>query len=127
METKQKQNRTQAKNSDSDARRVVKAHLLTDMDVVEFKVSLMRNGKEEKAFGGGAVKKQDLHEIIAALAQFARELELTEAEAKGYQRAMQKGNEDQIDYYANVDNDSNDNNDNDEQQDNQNDDEQDND
>ena len=68
--------------------KVVKAYLLKDVNVVEFKVCVVRHGKEEEAFGGGAVKKEDLTRVAADLAEFARQFELSEAEEKGYRRAI---------------------------------------
>ena len=76
--------------------KVVKAYLLQDVNVVEFKVCVVRHGKEEETFGGGAVKKEDLTRVAAELSEFARQLELSEAEEKGYRRAIdERENEDQ--------------------------------
>jgi hypothetical protein len=106
--------------------KVVKAYLLQDVNVVEFKVCVVRNGKEEEAFGGGAIKKEELTRVATELSEFAHQLELSEAEEKGYRRAKDEENEDQ-----NQDDDENQNEDdlnddeNEQQDDNQEEDEQD--
>jgi hypothetical protein len=87
--------------------KVVKAYLLKDVNVVEFKVCVVRHGKEEEAFGGGAVKKEDLTRVAADLAQFAHQFELSEAEEKGYRRAI----DEQEDQNQNQDDDENQNED----------------
>jgi hypothetical protein len=106
--------------------KVLKAHLIKDVNVVEFKVYVVRHGKEEETFGGGAVKKEDLTRVAMELSEFAHQLELSEAEEQGYRRAKDEENEDQ-----NQDDDENQNEDdlnddeNEQQDDNQEEDEQD--
>jgi hypothetical protein len=76
--------------------KVLKAHLIKDVNVVEFKVYVVRHGKEEETFGGGAVKKEDLTRVAMELSEFAHQLELSEAEEKGYRHAIdERENEDQ--------------------------------
>jgi hypothetical protein len=121
---KQKQNTSKKRKIDESKRRV-QVYLLKDMDVVEFKVWLARDGEQEDehTFGGGALKREDLHRVAQALMKYDRYLEICDADQKGYRRAMQERNEDQNhDVDVNNDNGNNgDNNNNDEQNDDQND------
>jgi hypothetical protein len=127
---KQKQNPSKKREVDESSRRV-QVYLLKDMDVVEFKVWLERDGEheDEHTFGGGALKREDLHRVAQALMKYDRYLEICDADQKGYRRAMQERNEDQ-NHDVDVNNDNNDdnnnnnddNNNNDEQNDDQNDD-----
>ena len=77
------------------------------MNVVEFKVYVVRHGKEEETFGGGAVKKEDLTRVATELSEFAHQLEISEAEEKGYRRAI----DEQEDQNQNQDDDDNQNED----------------
>jgi hypothetical protein len=86
MSTKQKQNLKRAKPETEANKKIVDVYVLRK--VVEFKVRSVVNGKEERAFGGGAFKQEDIRHIIAELSEFARQLELSDAEARGYGRAL---------------------------------------
>ncbi len=120
MATKQKQNRNKSNESEkAEIRRHVNVYLLKDMDVVEFKVWLERDGNEEDTFGGGALKREDLRRVAQELTEYDQYLEICDADQKGYRWARQERNKDQKDYYAN------DNNDNEQQDNNQDDGEQD--
>jgi hypothetical protein len=86
MSTKQKQNLNRAKPKAEANKKIVDVDVFRK--VVEFKVRSVVNGKEERAFGGGAFKQEDIRHIIAELSEFARQLELSDAEARGYWRAF---------------------------------------
>jgi hypothetical protein len=58
--------------------------------VVKFKVSFMRDGEYEERFGGGEVKKKDLYLVITELLKLARELDMMDAEARGYRQAIEE-------------------------------------
>jgi hypothetical protein len=86
MSTEQKQNLNRAKPKAEANKKIVDVDVFRK--VVEFKVRSVVNGKEERAFGGGAFKEEDIRHIIAELSDFARQLELSDAEARGYGRAL---------------------------------------
>jgi hypothetical protein len=86
MSTKQKQNLNRAKPKAEANKKIVDVDVFRK--VVEFKVRSVVNGKEERAFGGGAFKQEDIRHIIAELSEFARQLELSDAEERGYGRAL---------------------------------------
>jgi hypothetical protein len=85
--------------------------------VVKFKVSFMRDGEYEDRFGGGEVKKKDLYLVITELLKLARELDMMDAEARGYRQAIEEHEiETENDDYQN-DNDQNDNQDDEDEDD----------
>ena len=55
------------KKGNKPEEKVLKAHLIKDVNVVEFKVYVVCHGKEEETFGGGAVKKEDLTRVAVEL------------------------------------------------------------
>ena len=66
---------------------------------------------------GGAIKKEELTRVAMELSEFAHQLELSEAEEKGYRRAKDEENEDQNQDDDDNQNDDDLNDDEDEQQD----------